>query len=34
MASYNDHGISILKNINLFHGLQYYRKMMRVLLAL
>jgi hypothetical protein len=32
MASYNEHGISIKKNILLFHGLWYYCKMMQVLL--
>ncbi len=31
LASYNEHGINI-SNV-LFHGLQYYRKMMQVLLA-
>ncbi len=33
LASYNEHGISILKDILLFHGLQYYRKMMWIMLA-
>ncbi len=33
MAWYNEHGISILNNILLFHGLWYYCNMMQVMLS-
>jgi hypothetical protein len=33
LSSYSEHGISILKNIILFHGLQCYCKMMQIMLT-
>ncbi len=33
IVRYNEHGINILKKILLFHGLQYYHKMMWVLFS-
>ncbi len=33
MAWYNEHGINIFQNMFLFHGLQYYHKMIRVLFS-